>query len=140
MCRIVEFTNNITIYLSIFKQLSLPWLAVSVLYFEKELGIGCENIRKFVNSTHNFSYEKPVTLIKLSMNQSWACDTLPILMNKLGFIDKKDFPTACLISKITVSRVEKKTCLLVLFMVRYDNQITIFFMVDILSFLFKRCW
>ena len=29
-----------------------PLWAVSVLYFEKELGIGCVNIRKFVNSTH----------------------------------------------------------------------------------------
>ena len=29
-----------------------PLLAVSVLYFEKKLGIGCVNIQKFVNSTH----------------------------------------------------------------------------------------
>ena len=40
-------------------------LAVSVLYFEQKLGIGCVNIQKFINSKPNsFSYEKPRTLSK----------------------------------------------------------------------------
>ena len=74
-------------------------LAVSVLYFEKKLGIGFVNIRKFVNSrvpliqhiSNSFSYEKPRTLVKTKMEISSNFVTLSehidlIVHNELLFI------------------------------------------------------
>ena len=46
---------------SLVESLNSAVLAVSVLHFEKKIGIGCVNIWKFVILSHNFSYDMPAT-------------------------------------------------------------------------------